>query len=380
MGSSSVIACFQSPPTYPEPRRLLASRENRRKRGYRARHWVVQSRGRAVFDGRDEGWPAASRLHAPHKGVAARLTAPAQRADRADPLARVVEQGAAARRGPSRRPPRAVAAAPRARVTARRARAERSAALRAGASRTPAPARAAGGTSQSGTGVVAALKSAAGKAGGPALAIGAGAAGVAGGLALKSIARPKKILGVPIPRSIRKAGLTDVDVKSVAKAVGKASKRFGETSKNVSRDIERVGDQAERDRKDPRLGAVARQSKESGHGRNEDEIHALDQRKGTLGGTGQGAGGRGSVATAARRAKGPAVTVGAAAAGLAGGLALGSRVNPARRGLGALLTPQPKDSRSDLETQERRGENGRGAGAGGARAELGKKAGLGDHR
>ena len=49
----------------------------------------------------------------------------------------------------------------------------------------------------------------------------------------------------------------------------------------------------------------------------------------------------GSVATAARRAKGPVVTVGAAAAGLAGGLALGSRVNPSRRGLGALLTPQP---------------------------------------
>ena len=69
---------------------------------------------------------------------------------------------------------------------------------------------------------------------------------MAGGLALKSIARPKKVLGVPIPRSIRKAGLTDLDVKSVAKTVGKASKRFGETSKNVSRDIERVGDQAER--------------------------------------------------------------------------------------------------------------------------------------
>jgi hypothetical protein len=48
-----------------------------------------------------------------------------------------------------------------------------------------------------------------------------------------------------------------------------------------------------------------------------------------------------AVATAGRRAKGPMLTAGAAAAGLAGGLALGSR-NWKRRGLGALLAPRRK--------------------------------------
>ena len=49
-----------------------------------------------------------------------------------------------------------------------------------------------------------------------------------------------------------------------------------------------------------------------------------------------------SVATAARRAKGPVLAAGAAAAGLAGGLALGSRVTSKRRGLGVLLAPRRK--------------------------------------
>ena len=90
------------------------------------------------------------------------------------------------------------------------------------------------------------LKSAAGKASGPALAIGAAAAGVAGGVVLKSRTRRKKVLGVPVPRSIGKPSLSDVDLKSMAKTVGKASKQFGQTSKTVSKDIERVADQAER--------------------------------------------------------------------------------------------------------------------------------------
>jgi hypothetical protein len=51
---------------------------------------------------------------------------------------------------------------------------------------------------------------------------------------------------VTLPRSIAKPSLPDLDVKSVAKTVGKASKQFGQTSKSVSKDIERVGDQAER--------------------------------------------------------------------------------------------------------------------------------------
>jgi hypothetical protein len=75
--------------------------------------------------------------------------------------------------------------------------------------------------------------------------VGAAAAGVAGGLVL-SRTRRKKVLGVPVPRSIAKVDVPDLDVKAVAKAVGKASKQFGQTTKNVSKDIERVGDQAER--------------------------------------------------------------------------------------------------------------------------------------
>ncbi len=89
-------------------------------------------------------------------------------------------------------------------------------------------------------------KQAATKVKGPALAAGAAAVGVAGGLALKGRMRRRTVLGVPMPRSLGKAGLSDLDVKSVAKTVGEASQRFGKTSKAVSRDMERAGEQAER--------------------------------------------------------------------------------------------------------------------------------------
>jgi hypothetical protein len=89
------------------------------------------------------------------------------------------------------------------------------------------------------------VKQVASKAAAPAAAVGAAAVGVAGGLLLKSRSRPK-VLGVKLPRSVAKAGLPDLDVKSMAKSVGKASKKVGQTSKTVSKDIERVGDQAER--------------------------------------------------------------------------------------------------------------------------------------
>jgi hypothetical protein len=49
-----------------------------------------------------------------------------------------------------------------------------------------------------------------------------------------------------------------------------------------------------------------------------------------------------TITTAARRAKGPMIAAGATAAGLAAGLALGSRATSKRRGLGALLAPQRK--------------------------------------
>lgn len=49
-----------------------------------------------------------------------------------------------------------------------------------------------------------------------------------------------------------------------------------------------------------------------------------------------------SIATAARKARGPMITAGATAAGLAGGLVLASRAKSKRRGVAALLTPQRK--------------------------------------
>jgi hypothetical protein len=87
------------------------------------------------------------------------------------------------------------------------------------------------------------VREAAGKAKGPAVAVGATAAGVAGGLLIRSRTRQRKVLGVRVPRSL---GKPDVDVKSLAKSVGKASRQFGQTTKSVSKDMERVGDQAER--------------------------------------------------------------------------------------------------------------------------------------
>jgi hypothetical protein len=95
-------------------------------------------------------------------------------------------------------------------------------------------------------GVVETLKGAAGKAKGPAVVVGAAAAGVAGGLALKRRSRRTQVLGVPLPRSVGRPSLSGVDLQSMAKALGEASRQFGQTSKNVSKDIERVGDQAER--------------------------------------------------------------------------------------------------------------------------------------
>jgi hypothetical protein len=94
--------------------------------------------------------------------------------------------------------------------------------------------------------MVGTLKNAASNGSGLAVAVGVAAAGLAGGLVLKRRTRSKKVLGVPLPRSTGKASLPHLDVKSLAKTVGKASKQFGQTSKSVSKDIERVGDQAER--------------------------------------------------------------------------------------------------------------------------------------
>ena len=96
-------------------------------------------------------------------------------------------------------------------------------------------------------GVVDTAKSVAGKAAAPAAAVGAAAVGIASGIALRARMRRKTVLGVPLPRSFGKGkGLPDIDGKSIAKSVGQASKRFAKTTKNVSKDLERAGDQAER--------------------------------------------------------------------------------------------------------------------------------------
>lgn len=57
------------------------------------------------------------------------------------------------------------------------------------------------------------------------------------------------MLGIPLPRSLgkpSKPSKPNLDVKSIAKTVGQASQNFAKTSKSVSKDLERAGDQAER--------------------------------------------------------------------------------------------------------------------------------------
>jgi hypothetical protein len=99
--------------------------------------------------------------------------------------------------------------------------------------------------SNNGSGAVDTVKHSAGKALAPAVGVGAAAIGIVGGIALKNRTRRKTVLGVPLPRSIGKS-LPDIDAKSIAKSVGQASKQFAKTTKNVSKDLERAGDQAER--------------------------------------------------------------------------------------------------------------------------------------
>jgi hypothetical protein len=100
-------------------------------------------------------------------------------------------------------------------------------------------------SSRNGNGVIDTAKNVAGKAAAPAVAVGAAAVGIAGGIALKSRKQRKTVLGVKLPQSIGKS-LSDVDARSIAKSIGQASKQFAKTTKGVSKDLERAGDQAER--------------------------------------------------------------------------------------------------------------------------------------
>ena len=79
------------------------------------------------------------------------------------------------------------------------------------------------------------------KAKGPAIAVGAAAAGLAGGIVLHSRNRRRSVLGVRVPKQ-----LPSVDPKAIAAGVGEVSRQFAKTSKSVSKDLERAGDQAER--------------------------------------------------------------------------------------------------------------------------------------
>jgi hypothetical protein len=79
------------------------------------------------------------------------------------------------------------------------------------------------------------FKELAGRAKGPAIA---GGAAVVGLLALQRRRRRTKVLGLALP--------SELEMKSLAKTIGKASKEFGKASKTVSKDIERLADQAER--------------------------------------------------------------------------------------------------------------------------------------
>jgi hypothetical protein len=102
-----------------------------------------------------------------------------------------------------------------------------------------APSASANGRGSSG--ITSTVKNVASKAKGPAVAVGAAAAGVAGGLVIRSRTRRKTILGVPVPKH-----LPAVDPQAILKSVGSASKQLAKTSKSVSKDIERAGDQAEK--------------------------------------------------------------------------------------------------------------------------------------
>ena len=119
----------------------------------------------------------------------------------------------------------------------RRAPAKRSAASRrSSSSRT---------SSASSNGAPGAIKQVANTAAKPAVAVGAAAVGLAGGLVLRNRTRRKTVLGVTVPRSLTRT-FDGFDAKSAAKTVGQATKRFAKTTKTVSKDLERAGDQAER--------------------------------------------------------------------------------------------------------------------------------------
>jgi hypothetical protein len=128
---------------------------------------------------------------------------------------------------------------------ARAARAS-SGSARAGSAAARRQAQAESAASRASNGFVGAIKQTASKAKGPAIAVGAAAVGAAGGALLRDRTRKKTVLGVPVPRSIGKSKAPDLDLPEMAKSIGRASTQFGQKTKSVSRDMERMGDRAER--------------------------------------------------------------------------------------------------------------------------------------
>jgi hypothetical protein len=78
----------------------------------------------------------------------------------------------------------------------------------------------------------------------PALAAGGVAVALAGVAVLMRRRRTKRVLGVKLPKAL--ASKPSLDGASLVKQLGRASKQIGETSKAVSKDLDRLGDQAKR--------------------------------------------------------------------------------------------------------------------------------------
>jgi hypothetical protein len=143
-----------------------------------------------------------------------------------------------AKRATAKRPAAKRASAKR--PSAKRATTNRATTNRAAANRPAAKSPSTSSQNSNGS-VTETIKHAASRAKAPVVAAGAAAAGIAGGLVLKSRKSRKTVMGVTVPKA-----LSDIDARSVAKAVGNATQQFAKTSKSVSKDLDRAGDQAER--------------------------------------------------------------------------------------------------------------------------------------
>jgi hypothetical protein len=125
--------------------------------------------------------------------------------------------------------------------TTQKSRAKTTTASRAKAAPSRPPRRRSTASSANGASASASDRSTASKLRGPALAGGAAIAGILGGVALGAKAMPRK-RRFPSVNGLGKVDLKKVDVKKTRKQVGRASKAFGEFTK----ELRKAGEQAER--------------------------------------------------------------------------------------------------------------------------------------